>query len=420
MIAFHYSLLHYLLASAFLLSPVLAIPAPSSSGVDSVCRDEACDSYASDYVAKSRRDERPSNVSDQLSPRTGHLSTRSSACNDVKGFDPDLLATADNKRRRSWDDQNLSGNRNVSILEELRMLDKRASSAKQPYQFCVGDAVMSYTTLGYPSGTTLYDNKDWSDCNNFVFGVQTTDQAGHKYIDEHILERQMLQIFLGRYVEGQPGLDTFPSLCKYVKNYWDGPKGIIAAGATSMKAWDYVATAFPSTKDFGTEMVRLEEEVNLAKERAFKFGVAINAVDKMNQWLKVETDAGRVVKNLKVTLLAVKYMDIPAVNHLYLTQGNRVGDYLANAEVELSKNWGSAYKTLHLQTKWKAFMKEYTDEVRDKFEAYLNLWIGSLDFHWGKNAGPPPTPSRKTLADNIANLETAIDGVRNTVFKNPF
>jgi hypothetical protein len=77
----------------------------------------------------------------------------------------------------------------------------------------------------------------------------------------------MLQIFAEEKLIGREVIfnvpDTQKTYCKYLKAYWGTRLGQVQGQA----AWDYVASAFPSTTAFSNEMVILEEEINLSKER---------------------------------------------------------------------------------------------------------------------------------------------------------
>jgi hypothetical protein len=161
----------------------------------------------------------------------------------------------------------------------------------------------------------------------------------------------------------------------------------------------------------------------LTADQAFKSGVAINDVDRMKTWLNSEDQVNRVVKNLKDTILAVKYMATPAINTIYKNQGQRVANQLAVAEAGLQGNWqGTAtpYTIQGLDRLWNQFMHDYTDEVIGKFEAYLNLWSGSLAV-WLPTQGEQLSDSRKALQTKIENIRNEINTLTaSQLFNNPF
>lgn len=129
------------------------------------------------------------------------------------------------------------------------------------------------------------------------------------------------------------------------------------------------------------EMVRTDNEINLAKARAFKQGTAINDVDKMKTWFNDWDDVERVIKNLKDVILMVKYMNVQNVNDIYYRQAVRVSQAFGTAEDGIYDNWQSEsepYIKQNLDTKFLAFMRTYTQEVSEKISEYLQLWSGNL------------------------------------------
>lgn len=222
----------------------------------------------------------------QLCPSSGTGEEKD--CNTITGYDDDQLTV---EKRQVWSDELLLRALNLSdpsdLIDAGGSLWKRGGT--ESYDICKEDAVMIYKTPTYPDGTIYYDNNNWADCNDFGFGVQPGTQAGHDYIAEHILEvrmchlghcidshhsklttvpsrkRQMIQQFMLRLVQARGGaINRFPSLCKYIKNYWNGQRGYI----NGVRAWDVVASAYPSNDNgHGNEVVRIEDEVNKAKAR---------------------------------------------------------------------------------------------------------------------------------------------------------
>ena len=68
---------------------------------------------------------------------------------------------------------------------------------------------------------------------------------------------------------------TFPEkdgVCRYLKGFWEGKNAVVTVNGIRKTAWNQMAMVFPTqTSAYGTlhghEMVTLEEEINLAKER---------------------------------------------------------------------------------------------------------------------------------------------------------
>ncbi|KAI1412614.1 glycosyl hydrolases family 18-domain-containing protein [Hypoxylon sp. FL1857] len=307
---------------------------------------------------------------------------------------------------------------NETVTRALRLLEKRGNS--KPYVICPEDAKMSYRAPEYPPGTTLYDCDDWTNCNDFGFGVQNREITGHGYHAEHILERQMIQQFALRYIEHRPSpTGPFASYCKFFSYHWNGQRGYI----DGVRAWDVVASAYPSSAAHGDEIVRTEKRINPAKARAFNSKENINSEKTMRGWLQTEGGASDVVKAVKVAILAVKYMAEPTIQANFNAQGRRVAAQFAAVEAALQRNWANTptpYAVQNLHDKWLEFMHEYTNQVIMKFKEYLDLWGGGL-VSWLPQQNEQLSPSRQILATKITSLRNEIDTVINGgLFPNTF
>lgn len=158
----------------------------------------------------------------------------------------------------------------VVLQIEARLLG--ASGNKETYEFCKGDNKMSYVAGRYPTAGKVYDNLDWSKCDNFAFDAVASENGKRKYIAEHILERQMLKHFLDsefmafdaielgkepKYSKKpnpvwaqedptiRPAKEADDSYCKYIGRYWDSGKNE-QKNIDNKKAWDWVALGFPN------------------------------------------------------------------------------------------------------------------------------------------------------------------------------
>lgn len=202
-------------------------------------------------------------------------------CNNITGYDQEQLDDPNfdgTLRKRSADKDDLRYN--ATLSGEYHWLEER-DGGTETYDFCIGDAKMSYKTPAYPSGTVTYDCANWGSCDNYNFDVHGPD-ASHKYIDEHILEvrllcfttwrhfteqflqRQMIQQFAHQYIEGKSDPNgQYASYCKYVQFFWFGQRGRV----NGVRSWDLVASVYPSSLANGHEIVRIEAEVNQAKAR---------------------------------------------------------------------------------------------------------------------------------------------------------
>ncbi|KAM0517854.1 hypothetical protein ACHAPS_008013 [Verticillium nonalfalfae] len=177
---------------------------------------------------------------------------------------------------------------------------------------------MSYRVQGYEGTTDLYDLENWGDCKNFniVYKKNTMNNRNglRTYIREHILEKQMLQIFINQKFKGQkgspvPSYDTnvIKTHCHYLQRFWEGK-----------------ATA------------------------------------------------------LRMTILVGKYMDNDGISAIYKAQAQRVAVKFNEVEDALVVNWqgsGTEYERLDLSGKWLQFMKEWTDRTNKKLEDFLLKYL---------------------------------------------
>jgi hypothetical protein len=125
------------------------------------------------------------------------------------------------------------------------------------------------------------------------------------------------------------------------------------------------------------------------------------------------------IKNLKNTVLAVKYMARQDINGFYHTQGIRIGNYFQMAEQAMVNNYmnqPAPYTPLNLQAMWLQFLREYTNSVIEKLESYLQLWSGQLVVWLPENGQQPTVLQQKVMAirQEIATLTAG------TLFNNPF
>lgn len=176
-------------------------------------------------------------------------------------------------------------------------------------------------------------------------------------------------------------------------------------------------------------MVRTEQEINLAKARAFSRGTAINAVDTMQGWVQSEDEVSRVIKNLKDTILAIKYMGVAEVNTIYHTQAERVATTFERVEAELEEAWeddANPYVVLGLGPMFRTFMRYYTAEVSNKFDQYLQLWSGNIQVQAqtleADRVESGLTASQQTLLDKMSAIIDEIERVTtpDPLFPNPF
>ncbi|KAM0656568.1 hypothetical protein ACHAPH_007706 [Verticillium nonalfalfae] len=172
------------------------------------------------------------------------------------------------------------------------------------------------------------------------------------YIREHILEKQMLQIFINQKFKGQkgspvPSYDTnvIKTHCHYLQRFWEGK----------------------------------EEELNGYKERqAFDSSKSLRSDKKMKSSLQDIHEAKHAATALRMTILVGKYMDNDGISAIYKAQAQRVAVKFNEVEDALVVNWqgsGTEYERLDLSGKWLQFMKEWTDRTNKKLEDFLLKYL---------------------------------------------
>ncbi|KAF3353826.1 hypothetical protein VdG1_04555 [Verticillium dahliae VDG1] len=253
---------------------------------------------------------------------------------------------------------------------------------------------ISYKVQGYEGTTDLYDLENWGDCKNFniVYKKNTINNRNglRTYIREHILEKQMLQIFINQKFKNQKGspvpsydANSIKSHCHYLQRFWEGKGKLSQVGDQKDKAWDAVARAWPhrENKDHSSDVndiVWLEAELNGYKERAFDSSKSLRSDKKMKSSLQDIHDAKHAATALRMTILVGKYMDNDGISAIYKAQAQRVAVKLNEVEDALVVNWQGSeteYERLDLSGKWLQFMKEWTDRTNKKLEDFLLKYL---------------------------------------------
>ena len=171
------------------------------------------------------------------------------------------------------DDPESVSRRDVSGLLDYHPIEKRA---EKKISFCSGKMEVvspKYDSSGeivkkVPSVKT-YGYKNPDDCNDYDFGLVGTPTETSKYATEHILEFQLLKIFLEAKSEkdGLKFKDNSANLCDYMDEYWAGTIRVNMNGEEGTPI-ELLPTVFPGKDNsFASEFVVLEKYVNGMKER---------------------------------------------------------------------------------------------------------------------------------------------------------
>ncbi|KAL8701240.1 MAG: hypothetical protein Q9201_005019 [Fulgogasparrea decipioides] len=191
-----------------------------------------------------------------------------------------------------------------------------------------------------------------------------TGQNSDRYATEHILEFQLLTIFLESL-----------NLCSWLKNYWDpGASGWVVFKSERRSPLQHVTYQFPgSDSAYNNEFVLLDSGVNAAKEGMWGEN-AINSEQTMTDYEQQTPD--KAIKNLKDVLSALKYHQIPAVSTLLVNQADRVGNMFNQMEMTLANRL--KYQRANLQAEWNICIKGRADRARTRAESYLTDNIKKL------------------------------------------
>lgn len=116
-----------------------------------------------------------------------------------------------------------------------------------------------------------YGYKNPGDCNDYDFGLVGIPSQTSSYATEHVLEFQLLKIFLEaksdrdglKYKDSEGDL---VDLCDYMKEYWSGDINVDVNGGQGMPI-EILPKVYPGKDNsFDSEFVLLEKYVNGIKE----------------------------------------------------------------------------------------------------------------------------------------------------------
>lgn len=225
-------------------------------------------------------------------PRTGCLFCPSTSddnptdCKTVTGWEASQLAASVSNslslsKRDEEDEESPEMHYNSFVKREFKDI-----------AFCPG-AAMHFISPSFDSSGTIvgrlpnipsYGYTNRGVCNDFGFQqLGTTPDLTdplNMYATEHILEFQLVPIFLeaysaqqGRRYQDPAGSGNLVDLCHYLQPYWYTlPVGsYINVNGVTDKPIQFVASTFPGTNNFENEFVILDAGVNTAKEGVSHF-----------------------------------------------------------------------------------------------------------------------------------------------------
>lgn len=316
----------------------------------------------------------------------------------------------------------------------------------------LNDLVIAFLTdclLQKVTKLLTYDYKVPGTCNNFQFGTVDNPRTpiGDIYATEHILELQMVAIFLDK-MNDDFGRESFPSFmpnagsqkvqgfCQAINQLWRGvpQRSRFAMDGETRDPIDHIMPVFSSNDNTHVdEFVLLEKGVNTAKEGMWG-RKAINSDDTMNSYMQSAPD--RAVKNLKDVMTALRYMQDSTINTRLIAEKERVGARLKELDEDKMPNWarddadGNAWgrwERKDLQGKWNQFMKQQAENAKDKAVRYMTDNLRNLEDAYvtpsnEKLADMPGEENEtlKTLLEKIKKIREEWDAYKPNAWGNPF
>ncbi|KAH8598588.1 hypothetical protein B0O99DRAFT_505946, partial [Bisporella sp. PMI_857] len=287
---------------------------------------------------------------------------------------------------------------------------------------CSGNGAQTIFYPDYPDAIIIYDNADWADCNNYLFGVQAVEQPverppgsltpTERYIAEHVLEAQMLKMFMDANYR-QPGNTN--SVCSQMSRYWN--RGNVPIAGQPQNPWVYVAKAYPGDGRNEGELMRIIEVLNLVKERLTSFqgfkGTTITAASKLTNAVASEQTVHSAIRNMKNALMVYKYMAMLAIRTIYRDQARRVEVHFATAEAAIQAN-DPTYTPHGLQAAWLAWATGHTTVTISRFDTFSNTWVPQIENVLANTVPANDDPGRAALRVKITTLRAEVNAVIGT------
>ncbi|GKT48622.1 chitotriosidase-1 [Colletotrichum spaethianum] len=266
------------------------------------------------------------------------------------------------------------------------------------------------------------------------------------YATEHILELQMVAIFLDKmndefgprgFPSFRPGADpnTKQSFCQAINQLWRTvPQASrFAMDGVTRDPIDHIMPVYSSNDNTHVgEFVLLEKGVNTAKEGMWGRS-AINADATMNSYM--QSEPARAVKNLKDVMTALKYMQDTTINSRLKAEKERVAARLKELDEDKMPNWdrqqsGRAWgrwEKKDLEGKWNKFMKQQAETAKDKAVKYMddnlkNLEDAYVTTYNEEQADRPgeENAALKTLLEKIKKVREEWTRYKPNSWENPF
>ncbi|KAM3079706.1 hypothetical protein ACMFMG_006117 [Clarireedia jacksonii] len=267
------------------------------------------------------------------------------------------------------------------------------------------------------------------DCNNFDFGTGNPPRMpiNEYYATEHILELQMVPIFLDQMDEEfgntfpnfRPNADpnTKQTFCAAIKQLWQGVRqdNRFAMDGVTRDPIDHIMPVYSSNDNTHVnEFVLLEKGVNTAKEGS---------------------EPDRAVKNMKDVMTAMKYLGDSTINTRLKAEKERVAARLKELDETKMPSWvrktgnndWAKWTSKDLEGKWNIFMKKQATKAKDKAVKYMDDNMKSMKAayvtKYNKDQAEKPgaeNEALKKLIEKIEKLETEWIRYKPISWANPF
>ena len=297
-----------------------------------------------------------------------------------------------------------------------------------------GDIVKKQTSI------KTYGYKNPDDCNEYDFGLVGIPSDTSKYATEHILEFQLLKIFLeaksyrdGLKYKVAQGDSVY--LCDYMKQYWSGNINVnVNDEGTPIKLLPKV---FPGKDNsFVSEFVLLEKYVNGIKERVSTAlcyiptsprnspltrkmqmwsGKQLADEKKMKSYIDDPTKTNKAFKKMRDTISAWKYHQDATTKDILKKQSDRVAAMFDSLEGAIAAK-DNKYARIGLKGAWNSFIKGRADKARAAAETFLDDWLTIMENAWtddsgDENSDPNTKSDPNSKTSRLAKLKQARDGM---------
>ncbi|KAF2003755.1 glycoside hydrolase family 18 protein [Amniculicola lignicola CBS 123094] len=287
-------------------------------------------------------------------------------------------------------------------------------------QFCKGRNLITIVSAEYPNsgefagsvpGGLTYGYTNPATCTDFGFGQIGAPANTALYATEHILEFQMIQDFFTDYTTNHHKVTCYnPSInnedsCHCIANFWFKLKAQqrpIITGEPKDPI-DHIGAVFPGHKNqWRNELVLLDKEVNNIKEGFW-------GVDPARNENTLEEYAGHgdsLFKNIKDTIMAIRYHTDATIRTSLIAQKNRVGDrlellettYLPNINKDINGKIKRTWRYLGLRAEWNTFMRtRAATAITDAFN-HVERYLTKLEEGYA-------TQAQRNFANNAGDTE---------------